>query len=188
MEGGTGGLLPFLEAAEMAAGTAMDKVYPINIDAAYDSMSKVKKSVVQWWSAGAQPVQMLANKDAVMAQLWSGRILTLMKQTPNAPLDIAWSQGQLAFDVWGIPKGAPNKENAQKLAAFSTLPISQARLSMLYPNGFVNKKSADYIPSDILSTLITAPEHRKEIFVLDDQWWADNRQKVLEKWNTWILS
>lgn len=187
MEGGSGGLLPFLEAAIMATGVPMDKIYPIDIDKAYESLEKIKPDVVKWWDAGAQPVQMLADKEAVMAQAWSGRILTLQKQNPGIPVEIAWNQGQLAFDVWGIPKGAPNKENAQKLAAFSTMAVSQARLSMLYPNGFVNDRSVDYIPPEIAKTLATAPENKKQLFVLDDNWWADNREEVLTRWNTFIL-
>lgn len=187
MEGGSGGLLPFLEAAVMADGVEMDKIYPMDIDQAYASLEKIKKDVVKWWDAGAQPVQMLADNEAVMAQAWSGRILTLKKQNPGIPVEIAWKQGELAFDVWGIPKGAPNRENAQKLAAFSTLPISQARLSMLYPNGFVNNKSIDYIPEDIASTLATSPEHKEQMFFLNDDWWSDNREEVLKRWNTFIL-
>jgi putative spermidine/putrescine transport system substrate-binding protein len=188
MEGGSGGLLPMLEAAVMAAGVPMDKLYPLDIDQAYDSLKKIKPDVVKWWDAGAQPVQMLNDKEAVMAQAWSGRILTLKSQNPGIPVEIAWNQGQLAFDVWGIPKGAPNKENAQKLAAFSTLPISQARLSMLYPNGFVNNKSVDYIPAEIASTLATSPEHKQQMYVQDDNWWADNREDILNRWNQFILS
>lgn len=187
MEGGSGGLLPFLEAAVMADGVAMDKIYPLDIDQAYASLEKIKDDVVKWWDAGAQPVQMLADKEAVLAQAWSGRILTLKKQNPDMPVEIAWNQGQLAFDVWGIPKGAPNRENAQKLAAFSTLAVSQARLSMLYPNGFVNNKSVDYIPEEIANTLATSPAHKEQMFIQDDNWWADNREEVLQRWNTFIL-
>lgn len=87
----------------------------------------------------------------------------------------------------GHSEGRAEPENAQKLAAFSTLPISQARLSMLYPNGFVNNKSIDYIPKEIASTLATAPEHKEQLFFLDDNWWADNREEVLKRWNTFIL-
>ena len=52
-----------------------------------------------------------------------------------------WNQGGLFTDVWAIPKGAPNAENAQKFAAFITMAIPQARLSKLIPYGSVNNGS-----------------------------------------------
>jgi putative spermidine/putrescine transport system substrate-binding protein len=71
--------------------------------------------------------------------------------------------------------------------AFITMAIPQARLSMLIPYGFVNNKSADLIPADLLKTLPTAPDIKSKLLIHDSQWWADNRDQVLEKWNSWIL-
>lgn len=186
LPGGTGGTLPDLEAAIIAAGSSPQHVYPIDIDKAYDSLSKIKKSVVKWWSAGAQPAQMLANNEIVIGDAWNGRIAAIQDQ--GAPVEIGWNQGQLLDDAWCVPKGSPNKENAMKFIAFITLPISQARLSMLIPYGFVNDKAAEYIPAATLNRLPTAPGIKDKLFVHDSQWWADNRQAVLTKWNTWILS
>ncbi len=188
MPGGSGGLTPDLESAIMATGVPADpaKIYPIDINKAYDSLSKVKKDVVKWWDAGAIPAQMLNDKEAVMATAWNGRIAAI--QDTGAPVEIAWDQGQLLKDAWAVPKGAKNKENAMKFIAFITLPISQARLSMLIPYGFVNNKSTDSIPPERLKILPTAPDIKSKLLIHDSQWWADNRDAVLEKWNSWILS
>ncbi len=188
MPGGSGGLTPDLESAIMATGVPADpaKIYPIDITKAYDSLSKVKKDVVKWWDAGAIPAQMLNDKEAVMATAWNGRIAAI--QNTGAPVEIAWDQGQLLKDAWAVPKGAKNKENAMKFIAFITLPISQARLSMLIPYGFVNNKSTDSIPPERLKILPTAPDIKSKLLIHDSQWWADNRDAVLEKWNSWILS
>ena len=188
MPGGTGGLTPDLESAIMATGVAADptKVYPIDITKAYDSLTKIKKDVVKWWDAGAIPAQMLNDKEAVMGTAWNGRIAAI--QATGAPVEIAWDQGQLLKDAWAVPKGSPNKENAMKFIAFITLPISQARLSMLIPYGFVNNKSVDYLPPDRLKILPTAPDIKSKLLIHDSQWWADNRDAVLAKWNSWILS
>ncbi len=61
-----------------------------------------------------------------------------------------WNEAELATDVWAIPKGAANAENAQKFAAFITLPVSQARLSYLIPYGSVNKASAELMTPEQL--------------------------------------
>jgi putative spermidine/putrescine transport system substrate-binding protein len=185
MSSGGGGLVPELEAAEIAAGKPVDKVYPIDIDAAYESLSKVKPAVVKWWTAGAMPAQMLADKEVVLGTAWNGRIDAI--QRAGAPVEIAWDQGMLRTDLWAVPKGAANRENAMKFSAFITQPICQARLSLLIPYGFVNSEAAQYIPPERLKVLPTAPAIRDRLFLYNSQWWADNVDTVTKKWARWVL-
>ncbi len=182
---GTGGLVPELEFAEFAAGTPKSKIYPIDIDAAYASLAKVRSDVVKWWDAGAIPAQMLNDKDVVMGSAWNGRIAAI--QATGAPVKIVWNQGLLKRDCWAIVKGSPNRDNAEKFCAFITLPISQARLSMLIPYGFVNSEASRYIPPERLTQLPTAAPIAKQLLVYDSAWWAKNRDAVLAKWAAFQL-
>ena len=77
MPSGSGGLTPFLEAAAIATGTPMEKVYPLDIDKSYAALAKIKPSVVKWWEAGAVPAQMLNDKEVVMGVAWNGRIAAI---------------------------------------------------------------------------------------------------------------
>jgi putative spermidine/putrescine transport system substrate-binding protein len=185
MSSGAGGLVPELEFAEIAAGTPADKVYPVNIDAAYASLAKIKPAVVKWWTAGAMPAQMLADKEVLLGTAWNGRIDAI--QRAGAPVEIAWDEGALRTDVWAVPKGAANRENAMKFSAFITLPVCQARLSMLIPYGFVNSAATKYLSAERLKVLPTAPEIRSRLFVYNSQWWADNFDAVSKKWASWVL-
>lgn len=185
MPAGSGGLVPDLESASMAAGTAMEKVYPIDIDKAYASLAKIKPAVVKWWEAGAIPAQLLNDKEITMGIAWNGRIAAI--QAKGAPVDVAWRQGALRTDCWAVPKGAPNRENAMKFTAFITMPVPQARLSMLIPYGFVNNKAVDYLPADRLKVLPTAPDIKKQMYVYNSEWWADNRDKVISRWASFLL-
>ena len=120
-----------------------------------------------------------------MAVAWNGRVAAI--QATGAPVEVGWRQGALRTDAWAVPKGAANRDNAMKFTAFITMPVPQARLSMLIPYGFVNDAAAEYIPAERLKTLPTAPEIKKQMFIYSSQWWADNRDKVLEKWAAWVL-
>lgn len=185
MISGSGGLNPYLEAALMADGVPMDEIYPIDIDRAYASLDRIRDAVVRWWDAGAIPAQMLTDKEAVMAVIWNGRLKALLDEgVPVAPV---WNQGGLYTDVWAIPRGAPNAENAQKFAAFITMAIPQARLSKLIPYGSVNEASAQYMTEEELETFISGPVISAQMFTVDPLWWADNLDQVLEIWNEWIL-
>jgi putative spermidine/putrescine transport system substrate-binding protein len=185
MQSGNGGLNPDLELAAMAAGAAPDKLYPINLDQAFASLEKIKPSVVKWWEAGAIPAQLLSDDEVVMATAWNGRIDAIQKN--GAPVDIMWKNQLLRTDIWCVPKGGANKENGQKLAAFMTLPESQARLSILIPYGFVNKKSEALIPKDKLVSLPTYSVHRAELIEFDTKWWADNFDEIADRWKKFLL-
>jgi putative spermidine/putrescine transport system substrate-binding protein len=177
--------LPFVEAAVMAAGVPKDEVYPVDLDLAFASFDKIKPHVVKWWEAGAQPPQMLTDNEVPMSVAFNGRITPI--QQDGAPVDIQWNQGLLARDDLAIIKGAPNRENAYKFCAFASLPAPQARFSMQIPYGFVNTKAAELIPADILATLPTSPEILPNLLLRDEQWWAENRGPLLDRWNEWIL-
>jgi len=184
--GGAGPSTPELEFALMAAGVPPDKVYPIDVDKAFASYDKIKSNVVKWWETGAIPPQLLTDKEVVLTSVWNGRMAAL--QTAGVPAAISWDQGLLKRDCWAVPKGSPNKANAMKFVAFSTLAISQARLSMLIPYGFVNNKSPDYLSEQQLSVLPSAPAIKAKLVPYNYDWWVDNRDTVIAHWNKWILA
>lgn len=182
---GAGGLNPFLESALLADGVPMGELYPLDIERAYAKLSEIKADVVQFWETGAQPAQLLSDNEVVLAHAWNGRIADIQKL--GAPAAITWNEGMLATDVWAVPKGAANVENAQKFMAFTTLPVAQARLSMQIPYGFVNNAAAELIPAEVLAELPTSPAYAERLFVRDVNWWVENTQAVLDRWNEWIL-
>jgi putative spermidine/putrescine transport system substrate-binding protein len=128
---------------------------------------------------------MLTDKEAVLAVIWNGRMQALLDEGVQvAPV---WNQGGLFTDVWAIPRGAPNAENAQKFTAFITMAVPQARLSKLIPYGSVNSGSAQYMTEEELNSFISGPLISEQLFTVNTEWWADNLDAVLERWNEWIL-
>jgi len=186
MFGTSGGGWPEMEFALMAAGVPPDKLYPLDIDRALASYDKIKKSVVKWWDAGAVPIQLLTDREVAMTTVWNGRMAAL--QAAGVPAAISWPQGLLKRDAWGVPKGAKNKENAMKFAAYSTMAIPQARVSLGIPYGSINSKSNEYIPPERLAILPSAPDIKKQLVSYNYDWWIDNRDTVITRFNKWLLS
>jgi len=184
--GGAGPATPELEFALMAAGVPADKLYPIDIDKAFESYDKIKSSVVKWWETGAVPTQMLTDKEVVLSSVWNGRMAAL--QAAGVPAAVSWDQGLLKRDAWAVPKGSPNKANAMKFIAFSTMAVPQARLSHLIPYGFVNSESPQYVPPQFLNALPSAPAIKAKLVPYDYAWWSQNRDAVIERWNKWVLA
>jgi len=169
----------------MAAGTPPDKVYPIDLDKALASLAKIRPHVVKWWAAGAQPAQLLNDDEVVMATAWNGRIAAI--QAAGAPVEIVWQDQLLRNDCWAIPKGAANRENAQKFAAFITLAAPQARLSSLITYGFVNDGAARLLSPERLKLLPTAPDTKAKLINYDSAWWQANLDEVRSRWTKFLL-
>ena len=183
---GTGnGGWPELEFALMASGVAPDKLYPLDIDRAFASYTKIKKDVIKWWDTGAMPIQLLTDREVVMTTVWNGRMAAL--QASGVPAQISWSQGLLKRDAWGIPKGAKNATNAQKFVAYSTMAIPQARVSLGIPYGSVNNGSNEFIPEERLKVLPSAPAIKSQLVNYNYDWWIDNRATVVDRFNKWLL-
>jgi putative spermidine/putrescine transport system substrate-binding protein len=184
---GTGaGSWPELEFALMAAGVPPAQLYPLDVDKAFASYDKIKKSVVKWWETGAVPPQLLTDREVVMTTVWNGRMAAL--QEAGVPAAISWSQGLLKRDAWGIPKGAKNKTNAMKFAAYSTMAIPQARVALGIPYGTVNAKSNEYLSPERLRVLPSAPAIKEQLVRYDYDWWIDNADAVIARFNKWLLS
>jgi putative spermidine/putrescine transport system substrate-binding protein len=186
MSGTGAGDWPEMEFALMAAGVPADKLYPLDIEKAFASYDAIKKAVVKWWDAGAVPIQLLTDREVAMTTVWNGRMAAL--QAAGVPAAICWNQGLMKRDAWGIPKGAKNAANAMKFAAYSTMAIPQARIAFGIPYGQVNAKSNDYIPPERLAVLPSAPAIKSQLVNYDFDWWIDNRDTVVDRFNKWLLS
>jgi len=180
-----GGMWPPLEYALMADGVPLDQIYPIDIDRAFNAMSRIRPDVVKWWDASAIPAQLLSDGEVVAGAIWNGRAAAAAEG--GAPIAIEWNQAMLLEDVWAIPASSQNLENAQKFIGYASRAAPQARLSSLITYGFTNNKAAELLPEERLKMLPTNPELQGKTLLFNSQWWADNINEVVEKWSEWIL-
>src|SRR5215208_4016001 len=100
------------EFALIADGVPKDKVYPLDLDRAFRKMDQIKPYVTAWWTTGAQPAQLLLDKEVVLATGWNGRFYDLIKK--GAPIEIEWNEGALKQGSFVIPRGAKHQYWANK--------------------------------------------------------------------------
>jgi putative spermidine/putrescine transport system substrate-binding protein len=177
---------PNLEFALIADGVPMDKVYPIDIDRAFKSLSKIKPNIKKFWDTGALSAQMLADKEVVLGSIWNGRLQAVADK--GAPVAIEWNQHMLQIQAYGVFKDAKNKKEAQLLIDYSLSPNAQLGVAKELGYGGVNRKSFDMLPAELVAKLPGSPEQLKRSFVQDVVWWDQNRAKVNAIWSKWILS
>jgi len=177
---------PNLEFALIADGVPMDKVFPIDIDRAFKSLSRIKPYIKKFWDTGALSAQMLADKDAVLGSIWNGRLQAIADK--GAPVAIEWNQHMLALQGYGIFKDAKNMKEAQLLVDYAMQPKAQLGLPKELAYGPTNRKTFDMLPAERVAMLPGSPEQLKRSFLQDVVWWDQNRAKVNSIWSRWILS
>lgn len=177
---------PNLEFALMADGVAMEDLYPIDVDQAFASLDRIKEEILVWWEEGAQPPQLLADGELDMCTAWNGRIDAAARE--GQPVEVQWNQGDITFDAFVIPEGAPEPEIGMDLVNFMTRPEVQARMSMLIPYGPVHQDSFEFLDEDLQATLPSSPNQMEVQNERNIEWWVENRDEVLERWQDWLLS
>ena len=176
---------PNLEIALIADGVPMDKVYPLDLDRAFKSLSRIKPSVAKFWDTGALSTQMMADKEAVLGILWNTRVQSAIDG--GAPLAVQWNQNQILVQSYGIPKGAKNAEAAAKFIDYSISPAVQSRWMSAYKAIPVNKKAYASTSKDMIDPATNMPWTVSRGFMTDIQWWSENRAKVSQMWSNWVL-
>lgn len=176
---------PNLEFALIADGVPKDQLYPLDIDRAFRSLSRVKPHIRKFWDTGALSAQMLSDKEVVLGSVWNGRVQTIIDR--GAPLGIEWNQHMIQTQALAVFKGARNGANAQKLIDFMLRPESQAGYARELIYGPTNVKAFDLLPADQLARMPGSPNSRESGFFNNVPWWEDNRDRVNRAWSRWIL-
>lgn len=175
---------PDLEFALLADGVPMDKLYPLDIDRAFKVLSRIRPAVTKFWDTGALSAQMLADKEVVLASLWSTRIGVAIEK--GAPLGIQWNQNAVLGQAYGIPVKGRNPDAALAFIDFSLSPDIQAAWLGPYKAIPVNKKAYKAAASALIDPDTNTPWTVSKGFVRDINWWSANRTKVNGAWTRWL--
>ncbi len=179
-----------LEFALLADGVPLNDIYtvlstPAGIDRAFKKLDEIKPHVVKWWSAGAEPVQMLADGEVFISTAWNGRITKLQQDCTQE--EIVWNEGGLNLALLGIPKGAKHRMEAMQYLHYWTKPelVAEFARGIPYP-GFVPGLEEQLDP-EYAKALPTYPANAKVQFEVNEAFWAEHREALTERWNAWLL-
>ncbi|MBV9786098.1 MAG: polyamine ABC transporter substrate-binding protein [Acidisphaera sp.] len=175
---------PNLEFALLADGVPMDKIYPVDIDRAFKSLSRVKPAVPKFWDTGALSAQMLADKEVVLGALWSTRVQ--VAAAGGASVAAQWNQNEILAQAYGLTKGSRNLAAAVKFIDYSLSPDVQGRWLRAYKAIPVNQKAYAQAPAELIDPATHLPWTKSKGFRQDIEWWAENRTKVSDAWSKWL--
>jgi putative spermidine/putrescine transport system substrate-binding protein len=176
------------EAALLAAGVARADIYPVTDDKAkqaFEKLREIKPAVKVWWSAGAQPPQLLSTGELALSSAWSGRVAAVMKD--KAPVATTYADGVAWGNAWVVLKGAPNAKLAMEAINYALGEEAQTRLLAMGTYGPVLAAAAAKGTPEQQATLVTAPQNAARMLILNEQQAALYSKKYLDEWNKFQL-
>lgn len=176
-----------VEFALMADGVTPAEVYevlatPEGVDRAFRKLDELKPHI-QWWEAGAQPVQMLAAGDVVMSSAYNGRIAAANREGQD--LSIVWNQSIYDLDYWVIPAGSPNRDLAYEFIRFASSPEPQKVFAQHIAYGPINKQAIAELDPTLLADRPNAPENIKNALLSGYEFWVDHGEELDQRFSAW---
>ena len=161
------------------------------------AMNKIKELCTdpnggcEFWSAGAQPPELLVSGEVVMATGWNGRFFNA-EIGEGAPIKQVWDGQGLDYEYFALVKGGPDEANAKKALAMMTNTEMLAGSAKYIAYAPYRLSSLEIIKAnepwykdgktEMMPQMPTAPANTKRYFLVDPFFWADNGTELGEKW------
>jgi putative spermidine/putrescine transport system substrate-binding protein len=184
-----------LELALLGDGVPAAEVYtvlgtPEGVDRAFAKLDAIKSEVV-WWEAGAQAPQLLADGEVAMTTAYNGRIFAAV-QNEGKPFQIVWDGQIYENEMFVVPKGAPNLEDAMEFVRFATSTDGLRASAQNISYGPARKSSMkeELIFKDGKTVmgphLPTAPENLTNALETSSTFWVDHDAELNERFQAWL--
>lgn len=176
------------EIALLAAGLTAAEIYPVTdekVDAMFGKLAELKPHIAVWWTAGAQPPQLLSSGELAMSSAWDGRIKAIMKE--NAPVSFTFANGVAWGNVVVVVKGTPHRDAAMDLINYAVGAEAQTRIAQSGLYAPVLSSAAEAAPAEIRAGYASAPENLSRMLVLNEEQAALYMGKYLTRWQEFQL-
>jgi putative spermidine/putrescine transport system substrate-binding protein len=184
-----------LEMALMADGVPAAEVYatlgtPEGVDRAFAKLDTIKSDVV-WWEAGAQPPQLLADGEVAMTTAYNGRIFGAAVGEEK-PFATVWDGQVYEYDLFVIPKGAPNLDGAMEFVKFATSTQALADQAKWISYGPARKSSGSLVglykdgKTEMAPHMPTAAANLTNALPSSYEFWVDHDAELNERFQAWL--
>lgn len=180
---------PFLtlEAALIADGVPMDKLYPLDLDRAFKKLDQLKPHISVWWTTGAQSVDVIASGEVDMGVAWDSRVSA--GRSAGQPVETIWNEGAMLPSIHVVMAGAPNRPDTMKYLNYLGRADRQAEMAKLNGSAPSNPAALSLIEPSLALTLCSHPDNVKQMFWFDavaQSYWRERLSSISERFNVWI--
>ena len=180
-----------MEWALYCDGVAKDEIYDVleteeGQEQALAKLDEIKDEVI-WWSAGADTPQLLADGEVFMGSTYNGRLYSVIEEQ-DQPVGMLWDMQVFDLDGWIIPTGLSEDRLArvEDFVKFATDTQRLADQAKYISYGPARASSAPMVPEDMKMHMPTDPENSKNTLLYNYDFWADYRDDIDAKFQSWL--
>jgi putative spermidine/putrescine transport system substrate-binding protein len=168
-----------LEAALLADGVSVKRLYPLDTRRAFNKLKTIKSDILFAASLSQQQEQLVSGQ-AAMAMTFNGRLLAAIQQ--GSSFRPVWRHNLRNWDNVAVVKGSKRSRAAMWYLEYLLQPAVQNRLTRFSP--YTSALRGPQPKTDALTArfLATRPAHYKVGIDINHSWWARNYEDVAEKW------
>ena len=200
------GAMSNLEQALVADGVSADAVYGVleNQTGAVDrAIAKIRTLCEDpnggciFWSAGAQPPELLASGEVVMATGWNGRFFNAVVGEGTNIVQV-WDGQILDYEYFAMIAGSPNQDEAMDALRYFTGTEGLAGSAKYIAYAPWRVSSLDIIEAgepwykdgttNMMPNMPTAAANTENYILMNPDYWADNEVEVGETWEAFKSS
>lgn len=186
-----------MEWALLCDGVAKADVYdvlatPEGQEQALAKLATIRDNVI-WWSAGADTPQLLADGEVFMGSTYNGRLFSAIVEQ-DQPIGMLWDAQVFDLDGWVIPADLPEERLARvkDFVKFATDTQRLADQAKYISYGPARESSAPLVSKhatlgiDMAPHMPTDPNNAKNTFLYNYEFWADYRDDIDAKFQSWL--
>ncbi len=186
-----------MEWALYCDGVAKDEIYdvletPEGQDRALAKLDSIKDETV-WWSAGADTPQLLADGEVIMGSTYNGRLFSVIEEQ-DQPVGMLWDMQVFDLDGWIIPTGLSDESLARvkDFVMFATDTQRLADQAKYISYGPARQSSAPLVGEhaelgiDMAPHMPTDPANAENTLLYNYEFWADYRDDIDAKFQSWL--
>lgn len=186
-----------MEWALLCDGVAMEDLYDVleteeGIERAFAKLDTIKDDTI-WWSAAAEPPQLLADGEAVIGTSYNGRWFSAIEEQ-DQPIAMLWDAQVFDLDGWIIPDGLP-EERLNRVLDFVSFATDTQRLAdqaAYISYGPARASSAPLVGNHadlgipMGPHMPTDPANAERTILFNYEWWADYRDDLDARFQAWL--
>jgi putative spermidine/putrescine transport system substrate-binding protein len=176
-----------MEAALLADGVALDKLYPLDVERALKSLERLGRQNIIWYNANQEPIQHMISGEVALSSAFHGRVIVANRS--GAQLGFTPAYSAVSGNYMSVtPTSAHKKEAFQFLGFLLSNTAADVEYIKLTTYAMPNTATVPLLPKDIADILPTNPAYSGKVFFKDDSWWAANLEKTLQRFKEWQLA
>lgn len=160
---------------------------PGGVDRAFAKLNEIKP-YIRWWRAGQEPLEMLVNKEVVMAQAWNGRVASAVLNDKRN-IKVSYEGGVTGGNQFiGIMKGTKKLDRSIEFVSHVVSPAPLAKYVETLKSMSASTKAAALASPELVAFVPTEAQ-MKDAFIQSgeeyDAFWFANLDALTQRLAVW---